>query len=75
MSRLDNIILECINKALAGKEEKLGDYVDPTKEEVKALVVELIGEDDMIDSRRPSSQFNQGKNRLRAELRKKVETL
>lgn len=42
MSKLDNIILDCANKVLDGKEEKLGDYIDPTKEQVKALMLELI---------------------------------
>lgn len=44
MSKLDNIILECANKVLDGKEEKLGDYIDPTKEQIKDLFLELIEE-------------------------------
>jgi hypothetical protein len=50
MSKLDNIILECINKVLDGKEEKLGDYVDPTKEQIKDLIRELFeNREDMYD--------------------------
>jgi hypothetical protein len=45
VSKLDNIIIECANKVLDGKEEKLGDYIDPTKEEIKALILELIKEE------------------------------
>ena len=44
MSKLDNIILECANKVLDGKQETLGDYIDPTKQQIKDLVLELIGE-------------------------------
>lgn len=45
MSKLDNIILECVNKALSGKEEKLGDYIDPTKELIKELFSDLIDDE------------------------------
>lgn len=45
MSKLDIIILDCVNKALDGNQEKLGDYIDPTKTELKALMLELL--DDM----------------------------
>lgn len=41
MSKLDNIILQCVNKALDGKEEKLGDYIDPTKQQIKVLMLQL----------------------------------
>ena len=44
MSKLDNILLECVNKALDGKEEKLGDYIDPTKQQIKELIQDLIDE-------------------------------
>lgn len=46
MSKLDNIIIECINDALDGNKEKLGDYVDPPKEQIKALVMGIIKDTD-----------------------------
>lgn len=46
MSQLENIIIECVNKALDGREEKLGDYIDPTKEQLKSLFIELIKDTD-----------------------------
>lgn len=49
MSKLDNIILECAIKVLDNKEEKLGDYVDPTKQQIKDLVLEIIGEPTWLD--------------------------
>lgn len=73
MSKLDIIILDCVNKALDGKQDKLGDYIDPTKEQIIALVLELIGDDI------PYNMNNHGsinaKNMLKAELRKKVSEL
>lgn len=42
MSKLDNIILGCVNKALDGKQEKLGDYVDPTKQQIKDFFTTLM---------------------------------
>lgn len=42
MSKLDLIVLDCVNKALDGNEERLGDYIDPTKREIKDLMLELI---------------------------------
>jgi hypothetical protein len=44
MSKLDNIILKCANKVLDGKEETLGDYIDPTVQQVKDLILELVNE-------------------------------
>lgn len=44
MSKLDNIILECANKVLDGREEKLGGYIDPTKRQIKELFLELLRE-------------------------------
>jgi hypothetical protein len=41
MSKLDNIVLECANKVLDGKQEKLGDYIDPTKEQLKELFISI----------------------------------
>ena len=46
MSKLDNIILDCVNKAIDGKQEKLGDYIDPTKEQIKDMIIELVSETD-----------------------------
>ena len=48
MSKLDNIILECANKVLDGKQETFGDYIDPTKRQIKDLMLELIGETSSI---------------------------
>jgi hypothetical protein len=45
MSKLDNIILECAIKVLDNKEEKLGDYVDPTKRQIKDLIIQVYDED------------------------------
>jgi hypothetical protein len=80
MSKLDNIVLDCINKALDQKEEKLGDYVDPTKEQIKALMLELIGEDKAVP--RPLDEESRakfyrvsGQNFTKSELRKKVADL
>lgn len=42
MSKLDNIILGCVNKALDGKQEKLGDYVGPTKQQIKDFFITLM---------------------------------
>lgn len=87
MIKLDNIILDCVNKALDGKEEKLGDYVDPTKEEIKALMLELIGKDDtplsmgmyggtyIAGDEKSEPKPVKYRNQIRAELRKKVEEL
>lgn len=73
MSKLDIIVLDCVNKALDGKQDKLGDYIDPTKEQIIAFVLELIGDDI------PYNMNNHGsinaKNMLKAELRKKVSEL
>ena len=76
MSKLDNIILECANRVLDGKEEKLGDYIDPTKESIKALMLEIIGNDENIgiDPEWPMSKVKR-RDDLRAELRKKVAEL
>jgi hypothetical protein len=65
MSKLDNIILKCINKALDGKEEKLGDYVDPTKQQIKDLMQEII--DDTV--------MGLGGDVPYGELTKKIEEL
>jgi hypothetical protein len=46
MSKLDNLILIQNNKVLDGKEEKLGDYIDPFKHELKDLMLGVIGEDE-----------------------------
>lgn len=48
MSKLDTIILQCANKAMDGKEEKLGDYIDPTKREIKDLMLDLINGTDEV---------------------------
>lgn len=45
MSKLENIILECAIKVLDQKEEKLGDYVDPTKRQIKDLMYQIYDED------------------------------
>lgn len=45
MSKLDNIILECANKVLEGKQETLGDYIDPTKQQIKDLFLEIYDND------------------------------
>jgi hypothetical protein len=44
MGKLDNIVLECANKVLDGKQEKLGDYIDPTKEQLKELFISITTE-------------------------------
>ena len=50
MSKLDNIILECANKVLDGKEETLGAYIDPTKQQIKDLFNELLKFDHTSDN-------------------------
>lgn len=75
MSKLDNIILDCANKVLDGKEEKLGDYIDPTKEQVKALMLELIGDDEDLPTGHHQYEAGFGRDTARGELRKKVEKL
>jgi hypothetical protein len=42
MSKLDIIVLECANKVLDGKEEKLGDYIDPTVEQLKEMFAGIV---------------------------------
>jgi len=80
MSKLDIIVLDCVNKALDGKQDKLGDYIDPTKEQIIALVLELIG-DDNDPKKPPYTDHDYGfmaansKNNYRKELRKKVSEL
>ena len=67
MSKLDNIVLNCVKKALDGKENKLGDYIDPTKNEIKELILGLITEDQATHT--PVEQM------FARQLRKKVEEL
>lgn len=50
MSKLDNILLGCANKVLDGKEERLGDYIDPTKQQVKEMYKELLNFDHTSDN-------------------------
>lgn len=78
MSKLDNIILECANRVLDGKEEKLGDYIDPTKQQIKDLMLEIVGTNEnesqkYITARGLELLLN--RNSVRTELRKKVEEL
>ena len=81
MSKLYNIILKSTNKVLEGKQLKLGDYIDPTKAEIKALIRELIGEDehgyeDSWGHHKDRESAEQSvRNRLKTELRKKVQEL
>lgn len=80
MSKLDIIVLDCVNKALDGKQDKLGDYVDPTKEQVKALFLELIGENrdtlENLEHTTPDMVIGrQYQNQFKDELRKKVSEL
>ena len=49
MSKLDIIILDCANKILDGKQEKLGDYIDPTKQQLKDFMLELVKESYWIE--------------------------
>lgn len=44
MSKLDNIIFECVNKAFDGKAETLGDYIDPTKQQIKDLMLDVCNQ-------------------------------
>ena len=67
MSKLDNIVLNCVNKALDGKEEKLGDYIDPTKEEIKELILELAND--------VAKNWTNAGGTIMADLRREVEEL
>jgi len=73
MSKLDDILeqLELINKARTGL---LLGYLPQTKHEIKALMLELIGEDGIPKDRLHKSVVRI-RNDLRAELRKKVQEL
>ena len=66
MSKLDNIIIEACIKVIDRDAETLGDYVDPAKQKIKALMLEIISETDFAykDARAYSEV-----------LRKKVEEL
>lgn len=74
MSKLDNIILDCVNKVLDGKEEKLGDYIDPTKDQVKSLMLEVI--QDIADKYAYQTDCTLNDKATLCEImRKKVESL
>lgn len=81
MSKLDIIILDCANKVLDGKEEKLGDYVDPTKQDIKDLMQDLtddhLGRLLEFEIEGEDAEFIKWRSVVLAvdELRKKVEEL
>ena len=77
MSKLDNIILECANKVQDGKQEKLGDYIDPTKQQIKELFLELIGKQDTshLEAGLPVTTEYLKRSQWQAELRQKVNEL
>lgn len=83
MTKLDNIIIEACIKVIDRDAETLGDYIDPAKEQIKALILELIGEDhDARQVDRGNEAYNPnsedyiyGYNLAQSMIRKKVSEL
>jgi hypothetical protein len=81
MSKLENIVLEysikLLNAANGKENPTVGELVDKPKEQIKALMLELIGEDvPLTGLRHPDEdEWHNTRNKLKSELRKKVEEL
>lgn len=74
MSKLDNIIINACIKVIDRDAETLGDYVEPAKEQIKALYLELTGAYSDY-AKLNQNDYNQGVADVLVELRKKIEAL
>lgn len=78
MSKLDQIDYETYTGVLPKNPDGTSKKItDRTREQIKKLFLELVGEDEQVDTYGDAGimALYQGRNNVRAELRKKINNL